>query len=80
MQVGTGLEMTVPHAVNPVFSLIMLLSQSRLKTSGRGGEKLVTLLQDFCSRRCHCQETERRRGREGGQGELERAGKHLPPL
>ena len=35
--------------------------------NGRGEEKLVTLLQDFCSRRCHCQEIERWRGREGGR-------------
>ena len=49
--------------------------------NGRGEEKLVTLLQDFCSRRCHCQEIERWRGREGGRkgkgSELERASKHL---
>ena len=35
--------------------------------NGRGEEKLVTLLQDFCSRRCHCQEIERWRGREEGR-------------
>ena len=51
----TGRERRIPTA-----------AQRRKEWKWSGEEKLVTLLQDFCSRRCHCQEIERWRGREEG--------------
>ena len=62
----TGRERRIPTA-----------AQRRKEWKWSGEEKLVTLLQDFCSRRCHCQEIERWRGRKGKGSELERASKHL---